>query len=173
LLYGSRTEQPVLTNSWLLSLKYTDGANLWEKTLTGPFSYTPKHPKFTGKSTFKPLFRHPPNVLTSISKTNAICPLCVLQRPQSRISQNTIVLFYWPILLFQPAINILIISVHAEPSIHKISGSHTVSLCLFQIPVKWFKFFRFKSKPKHYCKILYNANAKTKSCLNTNSCHYY
>jgi len=27
-------------------------------------------------------------------------------------------------------------------------GPHTVTLSLFQIPVKWFKFFRFKSKPK-------------------------
>jgi len=36
---------------------------------------------------------------------------------------------------------------------HHGSGSHTVTLCLFQIPIKWFKFFRFKSKPKLYCKI--------------------
>ena len=28
------------------------------------------------------------------------------------------------------------------------SGSHTVNLRLFLIPVNWFKFFRFKSKPK-------------------------
>ena len=28
------------------------------------------------------------------------------------------------------------------------SGTHTVNLSLFQIPVKWFKFFRFKSKSK-------------------------
>ena len=28
------------------------------------------------------------------------------------------------------------------------SGPHTVTLSLFPIPVKWFKFFRFKSKPK-------------------------
>jgi len=28
------------------------------------------------------------------------------------------------------------------------SGSHTVTLSLFQIPVMWFKFFRLKSKPK-------------------------
>ena len=28
------------------------------------------------------------------------------------------------------------------------SGPHTVTLSLFQIPVKWVKFFRFKSKPK-------------------------
>jgi len=27
-------------------------------------------------------------------------------------------------------------------------GPHTVTLCLLQIPVKWFKFFRFQSKPK-------------------------
>jgi len=32
------------------------------------------------------------------------------------------------------------------------SGSHTVTLCLFQISIKWFKFFRFKSNPKLYCK---------------------
>ena len=36
---------------------------------------------------------------------------------------------------------------------HHGSGSHTVTLCLFQIPIKWSKFFRFKSKPKLYCKI--------------------
>jgi len=28
------------------------------------------------------------------------------------------------------------------------SGPHTVTLNFFQIPVQWFKFFRFKSKPK-------------------------
>jgi len=28
------------------------------------------------------------------------------------------------------------------------SGPHTVTLSLLQIPVKWFKFFRFRSKPK-------------------------
>jgi len=33
------------------------------------------------------------------------------------------------------------------------SGPHTVTLSLFQIPVKWFKFFRFKSNPKLYCKV--------------------
>ena len=33
------------------------------------------------------------------------------------------------------------------------SGPHTVTLSRFQIPVKWFKFFRFKSNPKLCCKI--------------------
>jgi len=33
-------------------------------------------------------------------------------------------------------------------SAHLCSGHHTVNLSLFQIPVKWFKFFRFKSNPK-------------------------
>jgi len=34
-----------------------------------------------------------------------------------------------------------------------VNGPHAVTLCLFQKPVKWFKLFRFKSKPKLYCKI--------------------
>ena len=43
------------------------------------------------------------------------------------------------------------------------SGPHTVTLSLFQMPVKWFKFFRFKSNQKpSYAK--YNANTKTKYC---------
>ena len=43
-------------------------------------------------------------------------------------------------------------------------------LSLFYIPVKWFKFFRFKSK-SYIAK--YNANTETESCLNLNFCHYY
>jgi len=32
-------------------------------------------------------------------------------------------------------------------------GPHTVTLSLFQMPVKWFNFFGFKSNQKLYCKI--------------------
>jgi len=52
-----------------------------------------------------------------------------------------------------------------------VSGPHTVTLTLFQLPVKWFKFFRFKSKPNYIAK--YNANARNESSLNPNSCHCY
>jgi len=38
-------------------LKYIDGANLWEKALTGPFSYTPSTPS-TPNSREKVLSNH-------------------------------------------------------------------------------------------------------------------
>jgi len=51
------------------------------------------------------------------------------------------------------------------------SGSHTVTLWLFQISIKWFKFFRFKSNQNSIAR--YNANTETESCLNPNSSHCY
>jgi len=50
------------------------------------------------------------------------------------------------------------------------SGPHTVTLSLFQMPVKWLKFSRFKSKPKP---ILQNIMQMRKLNLSPNSCHCY
>jgi len=49
------------------------------------------------------------------------------------------------------------------------SGPHAITLSLFQIPVKWFKFFRFRSNPKI---ILQNImQIRKKKFLNPNFCH--